>query len=62
MEELKFKRKASNNNGSITVIIPTELAAFADIEAGKEVTFIAQKKKFGKFIALYNEGAQNKEN
>jgi len=61
MNEIKFKRKASNNNGSVTVNIPAELAEFAGISFGDEVTFMGEKKKHGNFIALWNEKSQKKE-
>lgn len=56
-----FKRKASNNNGIVTVNLPTELAEFAGIKAGDELSLSGYNKRYGKFIAIWNEESQKKE-
>jgi len=59
MNEIKFKRKASNNNGSVTVNIPAELAEFAGISFGDEVTFMGEKKNM-EILLLYGMKSHRK--
>jgi hypothetical protein len=56
--EITFKRKASNNNGIVTINIPTELAEFTEIKPGDEISFSGYEKKRGKFIAIWKEKKQ----
>ncbi len=54
-DKIRFKRQLSSRGDSDGVNLPKELLEFIEAKAGDELVLIADKSKYGKFIAIFKE-------
>ena len=55
MDKVKFRRTIRSIGDSSMIALPKEILEYLGLEAGKEIVFIADKSKHGKFAAIYVE-------
>lgn len=52
---MQYKRQTKTDGGSISIIIPADLARYMELEPGNNVIIQDDTGKHGKFISIWKE-------